>query len=452
VRLPSALCGLLSVFLIYLLAKQLWEKLELFQLFKKEKIEFLNRAIDLKEIFALSSSFFLAISSWSIMYSRAAFEANVAFFFIVLGAYFFFLSLEKTYFWIFSGLSFVLSLYTYHSPKIFVPLFLILSFFVFRKKLLKQIEFKNWYLSLYLLIFVSSFYWFFKDTFLSEGGARAGTLIFFENNQLISLDFHLIRQLFLNLIAHLNPLFYIWGSASNFRNQMLWYGLMPFWQYFLFIIGLVYLIKLGKKEIITFFVLWYLFGILPGVLSKPDVVPHAIRSFNILPSMIFISSLGLIFFLNYLTNKKQKMQKILLSLFIMVICLDLTRFTYEYFLQFPKYSARDWQYGYEKIALISQKYESQVDKILITSQYGQPYLMFAFYQERNPLYVIWGEMSKYLYVDKIEWDKDKFSKNTLLIGTDKEIPDEISEDLGKIIDRVYFPDGSVAFKIVKTNL
>jgi len=68
-RFPSAFFGTLTVLLTYFLVKEI---------FGKEK-----------EDLALISSFMLAISPWHIMLSRAAFEANVANFFIVFGVFLF---------------------------------------------------------------------------------------------------------------------------------------------------------------------------------------------------------------------------------------------------------------------------------------------------------------------------------------------------------------------------
>src|SRR5438128_771467 len=59
VRLPSALFGILTVFVIYFLVYELFRKSE-----KKETL-------------ALLSAFLFAISPWHIQFSRIAFEANI---------------------------------------------------------------------------------------------------------------------------------------------------------------------------------------------------------------------------------------------------------------------------------------------------------------------------------------------------------------------------------------
>src|SRR3990170_5159431 len=65
VRIPNALLGVATVYLIYLLIKKL--------------------NLEIGEI----AAFFLAISPWHLHFSRGACEVNVATFFIVLGVYLF---------------------------------------------------------------------------------------------------------------------------------------------------------------------------------------------------------------------------------------------------------------------------------------------------------------------------------------------------------------------------
>jgi 4-amino-4-deoxy-L-arabinose transferase-like glycosyltransferase len=81
VRLSSVLAGIGSIFLIYLLAREIFIYLKL-----SKKI---------REKLALLSSFLLATSSWHIFFSRGAFEANMALFFVILGTLLFFYGLKR---------------------------------------------------------------------------------------------------------------------------------------------------------------------------------------------------------------------------------------------------------------------------------------------------------------------------------------------------------------------
>src|SRR3989344_1656359 len=116
IKLPSIIAGVISVFLLYLIIKKLTQ----------------NNSL------ALVSALLLAISPWHIFLSRIALEANLAFMFFLAAVYFFFLGLNNyRYFFAFSFFS-SLTIFTYNSARVFLPLFLIGLFFVYKKELLKK--------------------------------------------------------------------------------------------------------------------------------------------------------------------------------------------------------------------------------------------------------------------------------------------------------------------------
>src|SRR3989344_1855918 len=65
----------------------------------------------------------LAITPWHILLSRPALEANLALMWVLGGIWLFLQGIKRPVFFIASALSFVLSMYSYQSPKIFVPIF-----------------------------------------------------------------------------------------------------------------------------------------------------------------------------------------------------------------------------------------------------------------------------------------------------------------------------------------
>src|SRR3972149_9882912 len=115
VRLPAAIFGILGVWGIYLLVKEMA---------KDEKL-------------ALLSSFVLAISPWHIQYSRVAFGVTMLITFLLFGLYFFFRSLTKPkYLWISVALL-VFTPWIYQTAKLFTPILMIFVFLVWKKQILK---------------------------------------------------------------------------------------------------------------------------------------------------------------------------------------------------------------------------------------------------------------------------------------------------------------------------
>lgn len=122
VRFASALFGTLTVLITYFLTKNL---------FPKSKYN---------EHFAFCAALFLAISPWHINLSRAAFEANVATFFIATGVWLFLTAVQRNmWLLILSAMSFGLSFYTFNTSRIVAPLLVIVLIVSYWKVLLKNI-------------------------------------------------------------------------------------------------------------------------------------------------------------------------------------------------------------------------------------------------------------------------------------------------------------------------
>ena len=110
VRFPSALFGLMTVFIIYLLVKELFK----------------NSATGSK--LSVLSCLLLAINPWHLHYSRTAFEVTLAVFFIAFG--WLLLSKKK------EGLGIVfmfLSIYSYNVSRLLAPMILLI-FYGYRKQ------------------------------------------------------------------------------------------------------------------------------------------------------------------------------------------------------------------------------------------------------------------------------------------------------------------------------
>ena len=123
VRLPSAIAGILAVYLTYLIGRRLYS----------DKV-------------GLWAAFFLAVSPWHVLLSRPAFEANVSLTLILAGLYYFLRSstnydLRST---ILSALFFGLAPHTYNSAKVVVPFLAI--YLIWQSKLYKNLK--------YLLVFL----------------------------------------------------------------------------------------------------------------------------------------------------------------------------------------------------------------------------------------------------------------------------------------------------------
>ncbi len=126
VRFISALAGVIAIPLIYLLANKL---------FLSEAKPREARALWGQFNVGHLAAFLLAITPWHFFISRPALEANLALTLILAGAYFFLRGLDNPKFYLPSAICYALSIHTYNTARVFVPLMLIASFFIYRKKI-----------------------------------------------------------------------------------------------------------------------------------------------------------------------------------------------------------------------------------------------------------------------------------------------------------------------------
>ena len=122
-------------------------------------------------------------------------------------------------------------------------------------------------------------------------------------------------------------------------------------------------------------------------------------------------------------------------------------------------------YGYPEIIFYTEANKDKYQRIIFTKENSEPQAYVAFFTKWDPVLYQrdaqnWkhfeAEGFKFLdmtnyslgkyYFKNIDWNKDKMIKNTLIVGSDKEIPDGV-----KPIFDVKDPFGKVLFKVVDTN-
>ncbi len=481
VRFPSVLSGILAVGLVYFLV------VEVLYLYCKDKKDECDRQYYRYIPFIVM--FLLAVSPWHLMYSRVAFEPNIALTFIVLGMWMLikgFNSMTTTFlfkikqvsiklpldiiYFLCSGISFAISLYIYHSPKIFVPLISLIVIILYGKQLFITFYKNKLWTILVIVILGLLLFPIIRENLLGAGAKRSGSLIFFNSDgDLRSLDIFLLKDLLTNIGKHLSPLFFIRGNNINLRNSLLHFGLMTKITYLSFLVGVgSYLYSLIKSKFVNKFrlklfvllIAWFGIGLIPGILGWVSESPHPLRTLNVLPVVLIFAGIGFVHLIKWLQfwfvklldkykfDLRFDVLYLVIGLLSVLWVVDYVKYLHEYYIEAPIYSAKDWQYGYKQAVILAQKYENDVDQVVISNTYGQAYIFTYFYQNRDPQGVFWGSMRRYSFRD-INWDGDQFLHKALLIGTPEDIPANIPKERGEILDEVLFPDGSVAFKVVK---
>ena len=144
-------------------------------------------------------------------------------------------------------------------------------------------------------------------------------------------------------------------------------------------------------------------------------------------------------------------KKIVIGLLILLHLFSVLSYWNYYTTVFARESADAFLDGYIETMELAHQYEKglegkkEVSQIIVTTEYGQPYIYSLFVRKTNPIYYQGGSLIKYQFADKITVG-DFLRTNTLLIATPSdELPIEKSTHI------VYGSDGKPRFILFLTE-
>lgn len=424
VRFPSALFGVFTVLLTYFLTKRI----------------FYNSKN--KELYAIFSTLFLALSPWHIMLSRAAFEANVATFFIVLGVLLFLIAMQKNkWYLILAFASFVVTLYTFNTSRVVSPLLLLLLIFFFRRDLwnAKKEFITASLIGLVLFLPIAKFLISpqaslrFKEVNIFSDPSvvsLANEEVKNDNNAIWSKIIHNRRVIFTaEYIKHyfdnLSPNFLFIRGDGNPKFSTQDVGEMYLFDLPFFVAGffLIFRKKEGKWYLLP---IWLILGIIPAATARET--PHALRIETTIPIFQMLSAYGFVLFLNKFSKNRYLVG---FSLFFLII--NVTYFLHGYIAHYPKEFSGEWQYGYKESINYVQRVKANYNQLNITEELGRPYIYYLFYTKYDPKKfrrTAIVSRDPFGFVDVEGFDKYKFAKdvniiksnNALYINTPGNIP------------------------------
>ncbi|NCN50955.1 MAG: hypothetical protein COU67_00805 [Candidatus Pacebacteria bacterium CG10_big_fil_rev_8_21_14_0_10_44_54] len=422
IRLPFALAAILAI------AGWMLLQIEL-RLFSKYSAEL-----------ALLTGFFLTLNPWHIHYSRIAFESGMSMSLAIWGLLLFTKVLHSKFSprWLvlsaFSASTIAGSLYTYHSAKIVVPIMIVVVFFFVQKlhKASLTLSLPTVIFTLVLLVPL------IKDTLFGPGAARAGVLLF---NQGLAVP-ELWRAIITNVFKQLDPVFLLLGKhIATLRDGGGVWGFLHLSTYVLSVLAIPLAIRnRGYTRPLLFGLLVIAIGSLPAILATE--APHSNRGLFAVLGFLTLAMVCVRIFFRY---------KAVFGSIILVHIFLFVSYWQVYRSDFAKISATDFQDGYIEAFSIAREYElgsngkQKVDKVLFSSEYGQPYIYALFVRQTNPIWYRGGSLNTYEFTDKIGVG-DLNRANTLIVASaSQDIPAE------KAVALVYGSDGEVRFKLYLTD-
>jgi 4-amino-4-deoxy-L-arabinose transferase-like glycosyltransferase len=466
VRLPNALLGIATVYLIYALTKIVLSK-------SSEKVN--------PEKVALLAAFMLAISPWHIHFSRGGWEVNTATFLITLGILLFYQSLRESRYLIISVLSFAAAMYTYHAARAVLPLVGLGLGIIFWKKLLKN--FKTVIVSgIFGLLVLTPLIINLTQGEISSRAAGVGLFAdagplarineqrgehsdfrglfpIIMHNKLINYGLSFME----NMGEHFHGDFLFLSGDVIERNKVPEMGQMYIIDFLFVLSGLVFIFyRWGKDNTSDRHILGILvwLALAPFAASLTFQSPHALRAQNMVVPIIMVSAFGLYGVSIWLKNKISSKGPLYLTYglisFSMLLCF--VRYQHMYWTHMSKQYPYSSQYGVKELVNYVENVNADYENVVVTTTYDQPYILFLFYLKYPP-----GEFQKshklserdnygFSTVEKfdkfvfkpIKWDTDKLDySRSLIVGTDDDIPTEAN-----VIENIYGSNGHKYFEVV----
>ncbi len=353
-RLLAALTGILTIFSVFLLSKELFGEKP-----------------------ALVAALFIALSPWNMHFSRVAFRAILSPFFITTGLFFFFRSFRRPASLIASAAAFGLTLNSYTAAKISVPLMLIVLLFLYRKELISAAENNKSFSrcaagSAVILLFLAATAYI--SLLIYKNPRHKELSVFLTDGQPLLIFLK-------NFFRHISPDFLFISGDANLRH-----GIPGFGQYLhimaLFIpAGIFFAFRDEKKKLILL-VSFFLLGILPAAVTN-EGNPSALRSITGMPFLEILSAYGAFKLYECLTKKKLR-GKIIGALLSFLFVLDSAWLVKTYFSRYPSES-RDW---FQNPAIEAFSYARTVQgnhkHMVFSDRLIHPYILPLFFEKINP--------------------------------------------------------------------
>lgn len=420
VRLTSALSGTISILLIYLIGRKMLKS----------------------ETAALFSAFFFAIAPFAVFFSRGFFEANIALMFFLLGITFFLYREIKGGLY-FACLFLVISMYTYHSYKLFVPVT-----FATLVWLNRSLFFKKGILALLGLTLLP----FIILTLFGQTATR------FFNTSIFKLwppdrypHFSFIWEIAGRYIGYFSP-------ANLFLKESKEPGLIipslailyPF-QFIFWVIGLIQVFKERQQH--KLLIALTIFAPLPAIITW-----NWFQSVRVLPLFAL-----LILITGYGASIMVKRLNWLLILIIFFGCWNAAYLFDSLVVILPMKYSGNWQPGFKEAIPVIASIQNQYDHIIVDTPQANPYIFVLFYQSYPPPKYLqeinyqkvsivprkYYDFGKYQF-RQIYWPDDRNKHKYLFLGSEFGLPEQDikNQPNARIVKDVIGLDGSISFRIV----
>ena len=460
VRFVSVLAGVVAIPLIYLLVNELFGQ----QGGAKPRVFGVGHL----------AAILLALTPWHFFIGRPALEANLALTLIIAGTLFLLRGLKDSRLWIVSATFFGLTLHTYNTARVFVPLLLIAFYLIYRKKIKH-----GKYTLVSLVIIALSLGLVLYQVLMGSGTARYAKLAILSPGAVYTIGQDRLNSRFppaLARLVHNRPVYftgvflrnYLSYFSSTFFNQSKGaqtqfaienQDLFTFPTLFLALIGLVLTLKNRKDISGKFIIVWLILS--PVAAATTIDPPQALRPNPMIPAVIILAA--------YALFEIFKVRRVVAYIFLGSIAIAFISYLSVYFTDYRKTYSQSWQYGYQEAIEYINDHKSEYSRVIMTKKMGEPHIFYAFYSHLDPKKLQPGpdttryKLSDWFWTDRLDnvyfvndWDIPTTHTERIrlesggTVSTEKALiitsPDHVPVNTTKI-ETINYLDGSPVFVI-----
>ncbi|MFC1625077.1 phospholipid carrier-dependent glycosyltransferase [Patescibacteria group bacterium] len=352
---------------------------------------------------SLLTALLVAIGPWFFFTSKVVFQSNISVF-LLTSAMAMFVNRKKSRFLLpLSFLFLYLTLFSYHSTRIFSPIFLVGLIFFIKKEfigLLKQKKIE----AILSLIIVFVFFTTLPLIFLNPESTARSQWVFVINqgvvNRIIELrqtsrlpslitrliynrPVFFVKEFFLNYFGYFSPIFLFFKGGTQYQFSLQNHGLLflvnlPFYYFgLLLFFKNVFKEKETKWKIIFF---WLVISLIPASITSEKFA--VLRSTTILPLPQILISLA--FFRVKKLLKDKKLKYIFLLVYLFSLVWSFRNYYFRLTNDYPKKYSSSWQYSYREVSGFIEENYDNYDKIIVTKKYGEPHEFLLFNLKWDP--------------------------------------------------------------------
>lgn len=370
IRFPHALLGIGTIVSVYFLVSGVTKRKDL----------------------SLLTAFLVAIEPWYVFTSRFVLQSNLSVFLLVTTAAFFVNRNRNKNFLFISYSLLLLTLFSYHTTRIFSPLFLLGTTLIYRHEVKNKLIyiFVGLFLLLSTIILFNPFSRVRGNLLFLVDQAAVNRIIEARNSSnlpniairlLYNRPVYFAEEFSKKYISYFSPEFLFFKGGTQYQFSVPSYGLLYMINIPFFYLGLLLLLKRAKEsKEYRLLLLWLVLAPIPASLTNETFA--VVRATTMLPIPEILIALGFSEFLNASLFKKYS-RPIILIYIISIIILSMV-YLKAYFNEYREKYSWSWQYGYKEAVNYAKENYDSYDKIIVTKKYGEPHEYFLFFWPWDP--------------------------------------------------------------------